>query len=306
MVTAGGLLRDTVGVSFSVDCVALVPPATPGMLAFTGAYQNLAIIDAEGRQRVDLTSVESGQVDHGASWSPRGNRIAFARESPGTVAIHLISPDGTNLVRLSPPEALDYGPAWSPEGSRIAFTNITRDRYTDDAWQIYLMNADGSHRVALTNLPGGADGPTWSPDGKRIAFVGSPGDNSNIYVMHADGTHQSRLTDGRERYYDPAWSPDGSRIVFSNAYAIVLIDADGTHRRQLTSPPSTGWSYSDSGPAWSPDGKRVVFGRQYACDPFNDVGGPPCVPTELRTIQVDGPAGVSVLVTQGWEPAWGP
>jgi dipeptidyl aminopeptidase/acylaminoacyl peptidase len=306
VVTAGGLVRDTVGVSFSVRCVAVSgPPPAPELLAFTTSSLNLAIIGVDGSHYLELTPAEHDQVDWGAAWSPGGDRIAFTREAP--VSIHLIDSDGTNLVRLSPPGALDYGPAWSPDGRRIAFVNITPGLYTGAAWQIYIMKVDGSHRVPLTSLPGGADAPTWSPDGQKIAFVGrTANDNSNLYVMDADGKHVSPLTNGAERYYDPAWSPDGSRIVFSNADAIVLIDADGTHRTQLTSPPSGRWSYHDSGPAWSPDGKRVVFSRQYDCDPFNDIGGPSCVPNELRTIDLADPALASAFVTQGWEPDWRP
>jgi Tol biopolymer transport system component len=165
--------------------------------------------------------------------------------------------------------------------------------------------AHGSHRVPLTNMPRGADSPTWSPDGEKIAFTSSNSspDEPELYVMNADGSRVSPLTDGWERHYDPAWSPDGSQIVFSNTSALVLIDANGKHRRQLTSPPGGEWSFHDYGPAWSPDGKWVVFSRIHECDPFNDVGGPPCRPTELRMIAVDG--GATALVTNGWDPSWG-
>jgi len=302
-VTGGGLVRDTVRVSFGVTCVS---PVGPGVLAFTATQHNLARVAADGSQYADLTTPEPGQYDGAAAWSPGGERLAFARESPGHISIYLIERDGTNLVRLSPSEALDYGPAWSPDGRRIAFVNITPGRYASDAWQVYLMNADGSHRVRLTSLAGGAGAPTWSPDGKRIAFMGDAGvDRPNIYVVNQDGTQLKRLTNGTDRYFNPAWSPDGGHIVFSNADALGIIDADGNHPRRLTSPPAERWSYHDDTPAWSPDGMRIIFSRQYDCDPFGD-GGPSCKPAELRMIELNGDPLATILVSHGWDPAWGP
>ena len=304
-VTAGTLIRDTIEVTFSVAC-----SATRGVLAFT-VDNTLALINPDGTDYRALTTPTSNQSDHHPAWSPDGDRIAFSRMSDGSafpLAIHVISPDGINLVRLSPSGAFDDTPAWSPDGQRIAFTNQDTLLHTAAGVQIYLMNADGSHRVPLTSLPRGAFSPTWSPDGEKIAFVDRRTDGylGNIYVMDKDGTHLSALTNDRARNFNPAWSPDGTRIVFSKGGALFVINADGTHGARLTSPPAAGWSYSDYEPAWSPDGHAVVFTRSYDCDPFNDNGGPPCVPTELRAIRSTGAAFVSSLITHGSGASWGP
>jgi TolB protein len=271
---------------------------------------HLALINVDGTNYRALTTPTLGQSDEGAAWSPRGDRIAFSRMTDGSnfpLTIHVINSDGTNLVRLSPSGALDDSPAWSPDGQRIAFVNQDPLDYRAANTQIYLMNADGSNRVRLTTAAEGAWGPTWSPDGRKIAFVVGllTGHNSNIYVMDVDGTHLSALTNDLGGF-DPAWSPDGSRIVFTRDGALVVMNADGTHPTRLTSPPEARWSYSDSEPAWSPDGQWVVFTRSYDCDPFNDNGGPRCVPNELRAIQLAGVPFVSSLVWQGRRASWGP
>jgi dipeptidyl aminopeptidase/acylaminoacyl peptidase len=300
-------------IDFAVVCTATTPqpPPTSGVLAFTTLDNNLALVNLDGTHYRPLTTASSNQSDIGAVWSPSGDRIAFSRmtdAAPFPLAIHVINPDGTNLIRLSPQGALDDSPTWSPDGRRIAFANQDPRVHTAASAQIYLMDVDGSHRVPLTSLPRGAFSPTWSPDGEKIAFGdrGIGGYLGNIYVMDADGTHLSALTNDRARNSNPAWSPDGTRIVFSRGRALFTINADGTHRTRLTSPPATRWSYSDYEPAWSPDGRAVVFTRSYDCDPLNDNEGPSCVPNELRTIQLAGAAFVSSLVTHGSKASWGP
>ena len=155
-------------------------------------------------------------------------------------------------------------------------------------------------------MPFGADPVTWSPDGGQLAFA-TWGESSHydIYVMNPDGTNVRAISASPGYDDSPGWSPDGSLIAYASEGNVFVINADGTNRRQLTSRPNVRWSYSDFQPIWSPDGLGIVFIRQYECDPFNDNGGPPCVPDEIRTVQLNAPL-VSRLVTQGDSPSWRP
>jgi TolB protein len=68
------------------------------------------------------------------------------------------------------------------------------------------------------------------------------------------------------------WSPDGSQIVYSVAEnpirpdgwatreSLWIMQADGSHARQLTTPPLP-TSIADNSPAWSPDVKHILFAR---------------------------------------------
>lgn len=283
-----------------------------GILAFTTRRWNLALINPDGTNTRTLTTSTPEQNDFAAAWSPDGTRIAFARSvNNSSLAIHIINSDGTNLVRLSPAGALDDTPAWSPDGHRIAFTNQDLQDPSPTGTQVWVMNADGTNRVRLTTLPQGAGWPAWSPDGKIAFGTGTGVNEGDIYVMDADGSDMAILTNHVGRESDPKWSPDGRRIVYSHgAYpansALFVIDANGTNRRQLTSPPLEQWSYSDYSPAWSRDGQWIVFNRRYDCDPWRESGGPACVPEELRVTSSSGEGFLSSFLTHGHSASWGP
>src|SRR5688572_16934087 len=144
---------------------------------------------------------------------------------------------------------------------KIAFTS---DR--DGNREIYVMNADGTGQTRLTNNNIIDDHPTWSPDGRKIAFLSQSASGSfAIFVMNPDGTGKTEITP--VNYQPPSqwfgfdgwsmsWSPDGRQIVFSevvsNADTLVVVNADGSNRHNLT----TGFY-----PAWSPDGSKILFMR---------------------------------------------
>ena len=86
------------------------------------------LLDADGTNPVNLTN--SPAFDGWRVWSPDGARIAFASGQPGVgVALYLISPDATNLLRLThDPDAEDRHPAFSPDGRTLTFTRYRAGR----------------------------------------------------------------------------------------------------------------------------------------------------------------------------------
>jgi Tol biopolymer transport system component len=186
-------------------------------------------------------------------WSPDGDLIAFFWSPEGTVHDHIwvVHRDGTGLRQLGP----GAWPAWSPDGTHIVFST--------DGDQLEVMASDGSNVHSL-----GVNGirPDWSPDGSTIAFSRDDG----IYAMRADGSHVRKLTNGRPDYEDPDWSPDGTMIAFSHgtpgadancggATACMMsreelwvMNADGSHPKQLTHWASVIHGNGGTEPAWAP------------------------------------------------------
>ena len=143
------------------------------------------------------------------------------------------------------------GPS-EPAGATFPGTNgkIAFDDYVGSE-HVFTVNPDGSDAVDLT--PGfEAFTPAWSPDGNKIVFaVGLGPPQNGIWIMDADGSNKQQLTDdGGE---DPSYSPDGSRIVYHVYTGLVLMRADGSHRKLIVH------QLSPSQPEFSPDGATIAY-----------------------------------------------
>jgi dipeptidyl aminopeptidase/acylaminoacyl peptidase len=87
--------------------------------------QDVWVMNANGSDRVNLTPEPYPAGGYDPAWSPDGNRMAFADlrdmvEGGGIYAIFLMDPDGTNVIRLTPPGDARR-PTWSADGTQIAF-----------------------------------------------------------------------------------------------------------------------------------------------------------------------------------------
>lgn len=235
-----------------------------------GGRDNIFRMNIDGSGLVLLTDFTLPFASSDPSWSPDGTKIAFVSDRGGArrSEIWVMNADGTNLVRLTtniqfgsdlngPFYSLDLEPSWSPDGSRIVFRS---NREGASNPEIYSMNANGSNLSRLTNNAADDSGPAWSPDGQHIAFSSRGGGRAGIYVIDASGADDHPITPSGN---NPAWSPDGSKIVFNdldpqpnNAFALYLINSDGSNRTKLTNNGSvdsvTGVWQTTGGPAPPP------------------------------------------------------
>ena len=146
-------------------------------------------------------------------------------------------------------------------GPRIAF--VRTDLGPPYASHIFVMNPDGSGLRQLTDSNSFDWNETWSPDGSRLLFdrltrSSSSGPyQSDIYVVRADDSRLQRLTDSGSSW-GASWSPDGRTIAYGKETGLLLMNADGSRKRQLT---QVNRRHAWAGdPSWSPDGKRITFG----------------------------------------------
>jgi TolB protein len=176
-----------------------------------------------------------GAADASSS-APENGRIVFQRFDPGLgrTRLYTVQPDGRGLRAITRPTdfaGVDSQPDWSPDGRRILFRRINNVGRPDERVDIYVVGVDGRGlrnltRATCTGLCVANEEPAWSPDGKRIAFVRSIGP----------------VPPGRQ-----------PRMV-----GIFVMNADGTHVRQLTQRSGTSVT-EDHAPSWSPDGKRIAL-----------------------------------------------
>jgi TolB protein len=209
--------------AWSPDGKRIVFRAAPAGLPGTSSLADIAVINADGTRRKDLTH-NPGRGNWDPAWSPNGKLIAFGSGGPD---LWTIRPDGTRPRRLT--RGGGESPAWSPDGKRIAFMSI---RATGRQYDIYVMNANGSGIRRLTSSLEEDGYPDWSPDGKMIAFSTGPPDGKwSIWLMNADGSHKRllvRFVDDQSAGF-PDWSPDGRKIIFSTFDGIYIVDADGSN-----------------------------------------------------------------------------
>ena len=92
-------------------------------------------------------------------WSPRGDLIAFTKQSKGRFHIGVMRLDGEG-ERLLTASFLDEGPTWSPNGRVIMFMRETAG--AGGAVSLFSVDITGRN-LKQVQTQGGASDPAWSP-----------------------------------------------------------------------------------------------------------------------------------------------
>jgi hypothetical protein len=108
--------------------------------------------------------------------------------------------------------------------------------------------------AALVAMPAVAHAAFPGLNGK-IAFYSHPTTSEDIFVIEPNGSGQTAITGPPDNERDPAWSPDGTKIAFEVDGDVLVMNADGNGRVNLT----PGGFGTDADPAWSPDGTQIAF-----------------------------------------------
>lgn len=120
----------------------------------------------------------------GVDWSPRGDWIAFSKDSGGdeNFQLHIVAPDGSNLVPLTsnPTIRCNFG-RWSDDGGRIAYGSNERDRKFFDVYVLEV--ASRKPRLVMKQDAFLGAGP-FSSDGSKLIVSRQNGSQDNdLFVV---------------------------------------------------------------------------------------------------------------------------
>jgi Tol biopolymer transport system component len=132
-----------------------------------------------------------------AAWSPDGNWIAFAADTPkdyfgDNAGVGVVSARGGRVRLINPGSEAD-GATWSPDSKWIAYEVYSNLGPT----AIRIASPSGASDRLLRNVPEGNGFPAWSPGGTRIAIYWSPAGSQGrqarqarqavLYLVRRDG-----------------------------------------------------------------------------------------------------------------------
>ena len=111
---------------------------------------------------------------------------------------------------------------------------------TDDAGntlsveRIFKVDLNILFTTPLTGENDASWQPVWSPSGDQIVFAEFDGSDWELILIDADGQNRVQLTDNETVDWEPAWSPDGTKIAYSDRNNIFVMNSDGTDKAQIT------------------------------------------------------------------------
>jgi hypothetical protein len=169
---------------------ALHPEPAPSgtKLAFANdrnGHFELYTMQFDGTALRRITTGSPGLSDFRPRWSPRGNDIAFVRETSATDNdLFLVHANGTGLTRLTATQdrAEEY-PSWSPAGDEILFMTFSLD---GSPGRLHAIRPDGTGEAQLStaySAPLSDDFGDGVRDGSLWHVIQDPGST----IADADG-----------------------------------------------------------------------------------------------------------------------
>ena len=233
---------------------------------------DLYIKQISGSTATRLTSDPASEIQ--PSFSPSGDKVAYASNRSGSWDIWVVGVDGTNPTRITSSSSSDIHPSWSPDGKQIVYCSYGA---RSQQWELWVVNVS---QPSIQKWLGYGLFPQWSPnpDVPKIAFQVARHRGSKWFsiwtVEFVDGEAKFPTEIVSSVDYAcvcPAWSADASQLSYSTVGRtsydqpddtisqgtgenIWIIDLDGRNNLQLTHSAHA----SNYAPTWSSDG-RVFF-----------------------------------------------
>lgn len=124
-----------------------------------GGSQQLYTMDSNGG---NIQRISFGTGNYSTPvWSPRGDLIAFTKQSGGKFYIGIMKADGSG-ERLLTQSWMDEGPSWAPNGRVIVFSREAPGGAGGNRSKLYSVDVTG-YNLREVSTPLDASDPAWSP-----------------------------------------------------------------------------------------------------------------------------------------------
>jgi Tol biopolymer transport system component len=219
----------------------------------------------------------------------RTDRPGGRHANIATMRACMIRMDGSGRRLLAPsltqePDSWTQFSGWSPDG-RMAIIGRGWERPSNAAWEeehrefrfnedwlydMFLLDVRSgklANMTAIERVSGYNTGLFfWPGDPKSLGFQALIGGNSHPFRMDADGTHKRDLTAGSQEFAYGFGASPDGGRIAYHKNYRIFI-ADGDGSN--AKPVETGQPFNFS-PQWSPDGQWIVFvsGEHYNCHPY--------------------------------------
>ncbi len=175
---------------------------------------------AEKAHAITHYTADDGQDIDQITWSPDGERVAFAHgtgpegsEHPTAANPAHLQEDVQERVEIATVDGEvrvageGHHPVFSADGKRLFFLRGGR------IWAVKVDDAKGTpEQIVVARGSAGSLRP--SPDGLKLAFVSRRGDHSFIGVFTFASKTLTYVDPGTGLDHDPVWSADSQRIAF--------------------------------------------------------------------------------------------
>lgn len=234
-------------------------------LSDSGGHGNLWVLKLDSGETRQITHEQDPGISIGVPvWSPNGKNIAFVLRKPGgwTVDLWLVSPDGSNLRRVS--ERSGWA-AWSSDGRWLYYSVSTQG-----IWELKKVSMERDQPVTIR--PENLQAPAVAPDGSALYFtrylanVNGAADQEIRVARPENGPSQilARIPGSRI----PAWQLVNPVISSDGKWLAMPLSDEGV--TNIWAMPTAGgaplWQITDFGQrrtfiarrvSWSSDGKFI-------------------------------------------------
>ncbi len=201
------------------------------------------------------------------TFSPDGQRVAFASDRSGNWDIYMMAVNGGPAVQLTDDASQDMHPSFSPDGTKLVYSSLSSQ---SNQWELVVIDLNSPQAKRYI---GPGQFPEWSPIDDQIVYQRAQQRGANLFsiwtleLVNEEGVRPTQVVvTPQTASINPCWSPDGNLIAYSTVTDpgasqgdrppradIWIANADGSGRVNLTRS-----RYSNLQPVWSPDG-TILF-----------------------------------------------